>query len=124
MKYTIISQDDFLEVRARGRVGRQEIENLIGELLAHPDWEPGGKLLVDYSEAMADPITAGEVQSIAKEVTLQRGRFGHARCAHLVARDLEYGMIRMWEAFVDERWDGITMCFRSRGEALAWLKGQ
>ena len=38
---------------------------MLEELVSGPDWEPGGKLLVDHSELNAGPITADEVGSLA-----------------------------------------------------------
>jgi hypothetical protein len=53
---------------------------------------------------------------------------GQARCATVAPRDVQYGLVRMWEVFVEGRWDVIHQAFRSRDEAVSWLmndqKGQ
>ena len=97
---------------------------MLEELVSGPDWEPGRKLLVDRSELNAGPITADEVGSLADKATRLRERFGRARCAHLVARSLELGLVRVWEAYGEGRWDAVTMCFRSRVDATSWLEGR
>lgn len=124
MQYAIVRGNGFLEVRTLGNAELGGLANMVDELLSHPHWEPGGKLLVDHSELNAGPITVDEVRVLADKVTQVRERFGHARCAHLVARSLEFGLVRMWEAYVEGRWDTVTMCFRSRVDAISWLEGR
>lgn len=124
MEFMIVSQTGFLEVKTIGNAELQPLAHMVAELLAHPQWEPGGKILIDYSKLNAGPITADEVRLLADKVGLARERFGRARCAHLVAQSLEYGLVRMWEAYVEDQWDGVTKCFKSRVDATSWLKGR
>ena len=121
MEYSIVSRDGFLEVRTIGDGELQALANMLAELVSHPQWEPGGNLLVDHSELNAGPITPNDVRFLADKCALLRERFGRARCAHLVARNLEFGLVRMWEAYVEGKWDVIAMCFRSRVDATSWL---
>jgi len=51
-------------------------------------------------------------------LSLERDR---EKCAILVARDLEYGMVRMWGVFVEGKWDVTVNLFKSRDEAIVWL---
>ena len=124
MEYVIVSWDGFLEVRTIGNAELHGLANMLEALLSRPDWEPGGRLLVDHSELNAGPITADEVRSLADKASRLRERFGRARCAHLVARNLEFGLVRMWEAYIEGRWDAVTMCFRSRVDATTWLESR
>jgi hypothetical protein len=48
-------------------------------------------------------------------------KVGKSKCAHLVARNLEFGMARMWETLVENKWDVSEKLFKSRDEAIAWL---
>ena len=68
-----------------------------------------------------DPITVDEVKSIATYCGLNRERFGNSKLALIVSRDLAFGMIRMWEGFMEGTWDVTERLFRSRDEALMWL---
>jgi len=51
-----------------------------------------------------------------------KDQLGKTKLALLVARDLEFGLAKMWQVFVDEKWDVISRVFRSRDEAITWLK--
>ena len=121
MECSIAYRDGILEAKARGDAEYDGVKRMIADIVSHPRWMPGGAILVDYTEFNGGPITVAEVRSLAHAVGQIRDRFGRAKCAHLVAGDLEFGLVRMWESFVLDRWDGRAMCFRSRPEAMSWL---
>jgi hypothetical protein len=122
MKHTIIWGDGFLAVKTSGDAGLKGLADMVADILSHPKWEKDGAIFIDHSDLNSDPLTVGEIYSIAGEVGRVRERFGRARVAFLVARDLEFGMLRMWDAIASDKWDGISRSFRSRTEAISWLK--
>jgi hypothetical protein len=124
MRYTIVCGDGFLDVKTSGDADLKGLLDMIADILSHPKWEKDGAILIDHSDLNSDPLTGGEIHSLAVEAGRVRERFGQARVAHLVTRSLEFGMVRMWEANVSDKWDVPTMCFRSRDEAILWLKRQ
>lgn len=79
-------------------------------------------MLVDHSDLNSGPLTMEEIRGLADLAAQAREVVGPARVAHVVSRDLEFGLVRMWELFVEQQWDARTRCFRSRDEAVAWLK--
>jgi hypothetical protein len=60
---------------------------------------------LDYSELDTSLLTASEVYYLVSEATQKRDQVVWARFAYLVARDLEYGLVRMWEAYIEGKWD-------------------
>ena len=121
MKYEVRYDDEFFEVTTHGDAEPGGFEEFIDLLLGHEKWKPGTAFLVDHSELNAGPLTVAEVHNIADMCVRRRAQFGRARCALLVRRDLEYGLARMWEVFVEGKWDVTANLFRSRNEAILWL---
>ena len=122
MKSEVRYVDEFFELTTHGDADLGGQEELFDLLLGHEKWNLGAAYLVDHSELNAGPLTVAEVRGIAKMCEKRRAELGRARCAILVGRELEYGMTRMWEVFVDGKWDVTEKLFRSRDEAISWLK--
>jgi hypothetical protein len=122
MEYAIAWRDGYLEAKTHGDATFDGIAEMIAGLIAHAKWRPGGSVLVDHTELNAGPLTLAQIRAIAALAGQSREQVGTTRIAHLVARDLEFGLVRMWESFVSNQWDARLMCFRSRDEAVAWLK--
>ncbi len=75
-------------------------------------------MLWDLREAQFD-LSTTEVRFLA-EFTKQHSPFSRLRMAFVVAGDLEFGLIRMFEVFRET--EGVrTAVFEDMGEALGWL---
>ena len=122
MQYIFVSGDGFLEVKTSGSANHNALARMVDDILRHADWKAGGSILVNHSDLNPGRLTVGEIRSIANIVSHKKDGFGQARVAHLVTQDLQFGLVRMWEAFITGNWDASTRCFRSRDEAIAWLK--
>ena len=122
MRHEIHCHGDFFEVKIHADAERSGFAKLIDELLGHEKWKPGSAFLVNQAELNARPLTVGDLYFIAELCKIWRTQFGQARCAILVARDLEFGLTRMWEVFVEGNWDATADVFRSRAKAISWLK--
>ncbi len=122
MEYVITWRDGFLEAKTRGEATVEGIAEMISGVVSHEKWEHGGALLVDHSELNAGPLTLAQIRSLADMAAEAGDRVGPARIAHAVSRDLEFGLVRMWESFVSLQWEARLKVFRSRDEAIAWLK--
>ena len=122
MKNAITWHDGIIEATTEGDASLAEMTGMIAGILSHEKWRRGGAVLVDHSRLNAAPLTLGQVRALADLAAESREQVGTTRIAHLVERDLEFGLVRMWESFVENQWDARIRCFRSRDEALAWLK--
>ena len=122
MKYEVHYHDGFFEIKTYGDAEPVRFRELLDLLLAHEKWKPDTAILVNHSELNAGPLTVGDIYYIAGSFVRSRVQLGQARMAILVARDLEYGMARMRTGFVEGKWDVIENVFRSRDEAISWLK--
>jgi hypothetical protein len=100
---------------------KRGIKEFLGPMLAHEKWKTGTSFLVDHSELNLGHLTVAEVRDIADVSVRPRAELGRARCATVAPRNVQYGLVRMWEVFVEGRWDVIHQAFRSRDEAVSWL---
>jgi len=121
MKFTIEHCDNHFVLTVTGAIDPDALVEMITSLLAHEAWKPDTPVLVDESGMDASDASVASVRDIAHACSKGREQFGQARIAILVARDMEYGMNRMWMSFVDGKWDAECNVFRSEKDARIWI---
>jgi hypothetical protein len=114
-------REGFFEVKTYGDADPAGIRGILDSILTHEEWKTGTPFLVDHSELNFGHLTINEVRHIADVGVRPRAELGQARCATVAPGDVQYGLVRMWEVFVEGRWDVIHQAFRSRDEAVSWL---
>lgn len=117
-------RDGVFEVVTRGPADIEVFGALLREMVEHPAWTPGSTFIHDHTALEAESMTTDEVRRIADNCEVLRGEIGPALCAVIVPEDLVFALSRMWEAYVDGRWDAVSRVMRSRDEALAWIAEQ
>lgn len=122
MQYTLSSDDGFLIAKTSGDADLLTLNAMVLEIVRHPQWTKHGQVLVDHSDLNSDTLSSEHLRKHVQRNASVRNHVGNARVALLVARTLEFGMVRMWEGLVSSNWDATTMCFTVREEAIAWLK--
>lgn len=76
--------------------------------------------LLDFGDATEFSATADEVRLIAKRDAELAALNSQVAVAIIAPRDVQFGMSRMWEVFVDgSGWE--TAVFRDSASAVAWL---
>lgn len=121
MEFSIEYRDGHMAVKASGDADFESFARMHYAILNHDNWKPGTPVLIDHSDANVGSLTVSNVRDVAADVVKYADKIGRSRCAFLVSRDLEYGMIRMWMVFVEDKWLATAKIFRSREEAIAWL---
>ncbi len=104
MKFSLKYRQGIIEVKTFGDAEVQVFKEFVEAIVNHVNWEPGGRFLVDLSELDIGSLTVDQIEVLARIFEQNREKFGHAKCALLVSRDLEFGMGRMWQVFVEKRW--------------------
>ena len=122
MEFTLKTGTGFLEIKLSGKANLDVYRATLNALNAHDEWDPGTPLLLDETELDTSALTNAEVKAIAEMFTGMRAVLGQSKVATVVARDLEFGMHRMFEVYVGDKIDTRGRLFRSRTEAVAWLK--
>lgn len=123
MEYEVHYRDGIFEVATHGGGDVKVFQELLSETLDHPQWRPGEPILIDHSNLNAGPLTVDGMAQLADMIQLARNELGSSRMAILAPGDLEYGLGRMWQVFVENKWDGEARIFRSREDAVRWLNG-
>lgn len=121
MKFSLKYNQGIIEVKTFGDAELQVFIEFINSILNDKNWEPGGKILVDYTELNFTPLAIGDVEDIAQFCTQNREKFGRAKIASILTQDLEYGFGRVWQAYSDNYWDATGELFRYKDEAVRWL---
>ena len=79
-------------------------------------------VFLDLSEADSLPETH-QLHSVVDVLSRIRGEVHFDACAILASRDALFGMMRMFEVFVENVFR-VIRTFRTAGEAEAWLSSQ
>ena len=111
------------EIKTFGDAEVEKFRDILESLVTHENWKPGTPFLVDHTYLNSAPLTTEDMIAIARLSGQYRAELGRAKCAHILARELEFGLARMWEAFVEKEWDVLGRLFKSRDDAIAWLTG-
>ena len=81
---------------------------------------PSVRVLWDLRAAEFD-LSAREVRESAA-FAKRNSPYGALRMAFVASQQVEFGLLRMWEAYRDEEGAQIAV-FREREQALEWLSG-
>ena len=81
-------------------------------------------IIVDHSSLNAGPLTMKELSKIISHVANANDILKARKCAHVVASDLQFGLVRAWEIMVELAGvtDFDTMVFRNKTDAIKWIK--
>ena len=107
-------------VKFSGSIAYSEEAKATLEILDDPRIKPGVKILVDRTDSSiaASPEEVGShVSLVGKKMTA----LGSPRVANVVGADLDFGMIRIFQARADGRLHHHFQVFRSFEEACQWL---
>jgi hypothetical protein len=124
MQFNLNYHDGIFEVTLSGDGNVQGSYDFTKAVLEHEEWKPGGLILINITELNTGSLSIGDVQDIAGISVLNCGQFGKAKVAIVVSRDLEYGMAKMWQIFLQlgVGWYASEKIFKNRDEAVTWLR--
>lgn len=121
MEFSIHRHDTFFEIVTFGDAEVEAFRDILEALVTHAQWETGTPMLIDLTHLNAAPLAIGDMNIIAGFNAQYSRRLGESKCAVLAINDLEYGMGRAWETFVENKWQIETKLFKSRDAAIVWL---
>ena len=124
VQFNLNYHDAIFEVTTSGDAILQGYYDFTKAVLEHEEWKPGGLILLNHTELNTGPLTVNDVQAIAIISGQYSEQLGTAKVAIVVDRDLDYGMTRMWQVFVESHTNSYASAkiFRNRDEAVTWLK--
>jgi len=120
IKITIDEDQDLTIHDVTGPVTEEEMYDVLENFYKR---EPTALLLWDMSQADVSQTTKETLQRFIRKSTLLGGSRQGGRTAVIASENLQYGLARMSEVFVEiESAPYSFSAFRSRQEALQWLK--
>ena len=126
MEHEILFHGDYFEVRTSGDANTSGLLAFAKDLLDHPDWKPGSRVLVDYTELKSLDSTKFDftnLSSISSFIKSNMDRIGGARMATIITRDGGSEVVLNLRDSISEYSNaGVERkLFYTREEALNWL---
>ncbi len=81
-------------------------------------------ILIDHSDLDAGQITMDDISGLSSIAMTGKDMLKPRKCAHIVAKDVQFGLVRAWEILTDIAGNSNfqTMVFRNKKAAVEWLK--
>ncbi|MCK4512273.1 hypothetical protein KAW64_11070 [bacterium] len=109
---------------ATGTLTPDELEKALLDAYRRPDYRPDGHSLCDLREAGAVTFTGEEIRRVVATVLEHRGAPPGTRTAIVVARDLNFGLARMFAHQLEAKSRSDVTVFRDMDKAMAWLESK
>lgn len=126
MPYTIryLSEHNVFEMRTHGKMTVEEIAAYIPDCMARPEWTQSSQILgiagadADFS---AFTLEGYKTVLIPAMKAARSGPYRDLKEAILVEKDLDLGIIKLFEMMATDQPSLNSRVFRNRQEALDWL---
>lgn len=117
-EYRIDERQRMVWARSWGVLSDDDIRRHQSRLRADPLFHPSFSQLVDCTAVTEVTLSAGTILQMGQSTVFDPS----ARRAYVVAKDVLFGLVRMYELHQGLRGPGSVRVFRSRNEAIAWLE--
>ena len=122
IRITYDEEIDGFVIKASGVVMREDILVSLDEFLNHPKFRQNINQLFDCTEAFIG-LTTQDLMSVSSYFSSISSQLGHHRkLALVVLGDLNYGIMRQYEALFDSGPNVSVSVFKSLSDARKWLK--
>lgn len=98
-----------------------DIVSTLKGLYSEPDFNSEMNVLWDLRGADLASFLTSNIQKLRDFVSAHWGTEGKSRAALIVSRDLEFGLSRMYEFFIESKTSNKVRVFRDYDEALEWV---
>ncbi len=123
-KYEYNSSVGTIDATTDGIADLEELVAMVRHIAELCGEKRSANIIVDHSQLNAGTITMDEVRTLSNVTVSLKDFIGKRKCAHVVANDLQYGLVRAWEMMVElSGYREFEMrVFRTRNEALDWVQ--
>lgn len=118
--YVINKDIGLLVIKYAGETTIEELAELIATIIKDPDYARSLNVLSDMRE-LNSSYSYQQMQAVVDKFPDPGEMVGKTRSAVLVAKDVTYGMGRVWGSITENRTVAHAQVFRSLKEALDWL---
>lgn len=109
-------------ITIEGLFSADEFIEIMEQIVTSKEYPANINAVYDLTRMSFDNISSGFLQSL----NILAKKYGNARrgakTAYVCPKDLQFGMARTWEVFIDDV-PVTTMVTRSMEEALSWING-
>ena len=120
MNISIDTHNEIATIDVGKMTTAKELQDAVLALLAHPDHIDGMESIFDFREADLLNISQEDISGYAKWLSPYLPRLA-TKVATVVERDLEFGIIRMWNTYSEGIAEQSRMIFRDMDAAREWL---
>ena len=113
--------NDFVLLKTEGHASSDGFEVLLSSLVNSPEWETGKKQLIDHRKLQAKHLTTADLHRIKSVVEMHSKKLGAGNCAFVIADELGYGLIRMYELIGGDSIHQEIAVFYDIDKAVEWL---
>jgi hypothetical protein len=107
-------------IRLSGHLSREVILNAFDAAVADERYQKGMGRLWDFREADLSGLSPSTIESMAKHSTKFPAGINDVKVAFVVGRELEFGLVKMFEAFSLDAMTKISTFYSMEG-AEAWM---
>jgi hypothetical protein len=119
--YEIFKDKRLIVVTCSGPADVNELVGMLARLQSDPDFNISYDVLWDGSGRTV-PFTSDQVREVNSHVNIHRAEGPRRpKRAFVVSKDVDYGMLRVYESYRQGRSDVDIEVFKSRDEAMAWI---
>jgi hypothetical protein len=109
-------------VTGSGDLAVSDMMDAASRIYSDAQFERGMTMMADFSAARL-MLSADNVWTVAGFVSRNLERRGKGRCAVITGRDVDYGVVRMAQAYLEDAAVELGV-FRNIGDAEGWLEHQ
>lgn len=107
-----------------GAATLEGVRNFAAAFAAHPDLPNCIGMISDHRSLDAESLSSADIRSVVDCVLTYNDEFRGKRYAHVVSRDLQYGLGRMFQILGEESFPFPMHVCRTLEEAGAWIASQ
>jgi hypothetical protein len=124
MKFeTAIDKTENLRMhKLSGPLAAKDVLEALRGVYSSPEFEPDTNVLWDVRDASVLSMSSSDVQEVSELVAKHWGTGGTSRAALVVSKDFEFGLMKMYQVYLESRISTEVRVFRDIDEALEWVK--
>lgn len=114
-------EEGYINVTAKGKMNLKNLKQMFASVLKHPQYESRMNRLWDFNNVDVSLLTSDDIESFVEFMEKEHLGTDNVFTATVVSRGLEYGMVRMLQAFGVEVLSPNGLVTKSKDEALEWI---
>jgi len=118
--YKINKDIGLLVIKYVGEITITELAEMLESILRDPDYSRSLNIFSDLRE-LTSSFSYQDMQAVVEKFPDPGELVGKTKSAILVAKEITYGMSRIWASITDNRTVAKAQVFWTREEALEWL---